>query len=136
MVMECNYGGGLFLEFQPLSYCMLCEGVRRPYCRLYYSLWGLVVLCAGCCVEYVLGRVVFSGFLSKYGVDAGMVVRTILLYVVIYCMFNKSLRCCLYHSAETRLRMGPRYWLLCWVLLTSAVDVLSHLAILQSGRLG
>ena len=51
-------------------------------------------------------RVVFSRFLSKYGVDAGMAVRTILLYVVIYCMFTMSLRCCLYHCAETRLRMG------------------------------
>ena len=36
--MECNYGGGLFLEFQPLTECMLCEGVGRPYCRL-YCLW-------------------------------------------------------------------------------------------------
>ena len=27
MVIECNYGGGLFLEFQPLTDCMLCEGV-------------------------------------------------------------------------------------------------------------
>ena len=33
MVMECNYGGGLFLEFQPLTDCMLCEGVGddQPY---------------------------------------------------------------------------------------------------------
>ena len=23
--MECNYGGGLFLEFQPLTDRMLCE---------------------------------------------------------------------------------------------------------------
>jgi hypothetical protein len=60
MVMECNYGGGLFLEFQPLTDCMLCEGVSRPYCRLYYSLRGLDGLCAGWCVDYVLGQVVFS----------------------------------------------------------------------------
>ena len=42
MVMECNYGGGLFLEFQPLTDCMLCEGVGHPYCRLYYlwKMWG------------------------------------------------------------------------------------------------
>ena len=50
-------------------------------------------LCAGWCVGYVLGRVVFLGFIPKYGVDAGMVVCTILLYVVIYCMFAVSLRC-------------------------------------------
>ena len=41
--MECNYGGGLFLEFQPLTDCMLCEGVGRPYCRLYY-LWKMLLL--------------------------------------------------------------------------------------------
>ena len=30
----------------------------------------MVGLCAGWCVDYVLGRVVFSGFfLSKFGVD-------------------------------------------------------------------
>jgi len=42
MVMECKYGGGLFLEFQPLTDCMLCEGVGHPYCRLYYlwKMWG------------------------------------------------------------------------------------------------
>jgi len=28
MVMECNYGGGLFLEFQPFTDCMLCEYVE------------------------------------------------------------------------------------------------------------
>ena len=50
-------------------------------------------LCAGWWVDYVLGRVVFLGFILKYGVDAGMVVRTILLYVVICCMFTVSLRC-------------------------------------------
>jgi len=50
-------------------------------------------LCAGWCVDYVLGRVVFLGFIPKYDVDAGMVVRTILLYVVICCMFTMSLRC-------------------------------------------
>ena len=66
-------------------------------------------LCVGWCVDYVLGRVVFLGFIPKYAVDAGMVVRTVLLYVVIYCMFTMSLRCCLYHCAETRLCMGPRY---------------------------
>jgi len=33
-------------------------------------------------VRYVLGRVVFVGFIPKYGVDAGMVVCTVLLYVV------------------------------------------------------
>jgi hypothetical protein len=37
--MECKYGGGLFLQFQPLTDCMLCEGVGLPYCRLYY-LWN------------------------------------------------------------------------------------------------
>jgi hypothetical protein len=94
MVMECNYGGGLFLEIQPLTDCMLCEGVGCPYCRLYCSLWGLGGLCAGWCVDYVLGRVVlFLGFIPKYGVDVGMVVRTILLYVVMCCMFTMSLRC-------------------------------------------
>ena len=31
MVTECNYGGGLFLEFQPLTDCMLCEGVGHPH---------------------------------------------------------------------------------------------------------
>ena len=41
MVMECNYGGGLFLEFQPLTDSMLCEGVGHPYCRLYY-LWKTI----------------------------------------------------------------------------------------------
>ena len=50
-------------------------------------------LCAGWCVDYVFGRVVFSGFFSKYGVDGGMAVRTVLLYVVICCMFTMSLRC-------------------------------------------
>ena len=50
-------------------------------------------LCAGRCVDYVLGRVVFLGFIPKYGVYAGMVLRTILLYVVLCCMFTKSLRC-------------------------------------------
>jgi len=30
MVMECKYGGGLFLEFQPLTGC---DGVGYPYCR-------------------------------------------------------------------------------------------------------
>jgi len=49
MVMECNYGGGLFLGFQPVTDCMFCEGVGRPYCRLYYSLWGLDGLSAGWC---------------------------------------------------------------------------------------
>jgi len=79
MVMECNYGGGLFLEFQPLTDCMLCEGVGYPYCRLYYSLWGVDGLCAGWCIDYVLGPVVFFWvYLSKYGVDAGMAVRTVL----------------------------------------------------------
>ena len=50
-------------------------------------------LCAGRCVDYVLGRVVFLGFIPKYAVDAGMAVRTILLYVVTCCMFTVSLRC-------------------------------------------
>ena len=27
--MEYNYGGGLFLEFQPLTDCMLCEVYRH-----------------------------------------------------------------------------------------------------------
>ena len=50
-------------------------------------------LFAGWCIDYVLGRVVFLGFILKYGVDAGMVVCTILLYVVICCMFTMSLHC-------------------------------------------
>jgi len=33
MVMECKYGGGLFLEFQPLTGCMVCDGVGHPKCR-------------------------------------------------------------------------------------------------------
>jgi len=41
MIMECNYGGGLFLGFQPLTDCMLCEWIGYPYCRLYYSLCRL-----------------------------------------------------------------------------------------------
>jgi len=29
MMMECKYGGGLFLEFQPLTGCMVCYGGGR-----------------------------------------------------------------------------------------------------------
>ena len=113
MVMEWNYGGGLFLEFQPLTDCMLCEGVGCPYCRLYCSLWGLGGLCAGWCVDCVLGRVVlFLGFIPKYGVDVGMVVYTNLLYVVMCCMFTMSLRCVFISLWGDTLCMGPRYWLL------------------------
>ena len=54
-------------------------------------------LCAGWCVDYDLGRVVSLGFIPKYGVDVGMVVCTVLLYVVIYCMFTVSL-CCVFIS--------------------------------------
>jgi len=45
--------------------------------------------CVDWCVIYVLGRVVVVG-LSK---DVGIVVCTILMYVVICCMFTTSLRC-------------------------------------------
>jgi len=34
MVMECDYGGGHFLEFWPLTGCTVCVGVRQLYCRL------------------------------------------------------------------------------------------------------
>ena len=65
---------------------------------MFFVLVGaLIMFLAGC----------FFWVFSKYGVDAGMAVRTILLYVVIYCMFTMSLRCCLYRCAETRLCMGP-----------------------------
>ena len=77
---------------------------------------GVLIVCEGWMVFVLVGALImfltgmfFSGFLSKYGVDTGMAVSTILLYVVIYCMFTVSLRCCLCHCAETRLRMGPRY---------------------------
>jgi len=68
----------------------------------------MVFVLVGALIMFLAG-LFFSGFIPKYGVDAGMAVRTILLYVVIYCMLTMSLRCCLYHCAKTRLRMGPRY---------------------------
>ena len=78
-----------------VDFTTVCEG------------WMVFVL-VGALIMFLAG-LFFSGFIPKYGVDAGMAVRTILLYVVIYCMFTMSLRCCLYHCVKTRLRMGPRY---------------------------
>ena len=81
--------------------------------RMYYFKWSTYSLCGfdgfvlvGALIMFLAG-LFFLGFFPKYGVDAGMAVRTILLYVVIYCMFTMSLRCCLYRCAETRLCMGP-----------------------------
>ena len=78
-----------------VDFTAVCEGLM--VCVL---VGVLIVLLLGCFFWVVL---------SKYGVDAGMAVRTVSQCVVIYCVFTVSLRCCLYHCAEMRLCMGPRY---------------------------
>jgi uncharacterized membrane protein len=76
-----------------VDFTAVCEG------WMVFVLVGVLIL--------LLAGLFFLGYLSKYGADAGMAVRTVSLYVVIYCVFTVSLRCCLYHCAEMRLCMGP-----------------------------
>ena len=52
MVMECKHGGGLFLEFQPLTGCMVYDGVGHPYCRF--------TTCGRCGVDLISGCVPIS----------------------------------------------------------------------------
>ena len=71
--MECDYGGGLFLEFQPLTDCMLCEGVGHPYCRLYYRVqWGF---------PWILVFLAKKGIMT-YGCD-----RRLLLHLMLGLLF-------------------------------------------------
>ena len=64
MVMECDYGGGHFLEFRPLTGCTVRVGVRQFYCRLLQFAGVWIEYCVDWSVKYVLGRVVILG-LSK-----------------------------------------------------------------------
>ena len=109
MVMECKYGGGLFLEFRPLTDCMVCDGVGHPYCRF-------TTVCEGWMVFVLIGALImflvwlFSWVLFRSrGVDAGMVVCTILLYVVTCCMFTVSLCCVFISLCGDAFFMCPRY---------------------------
>ena len=81
------------------------------FVRVGWSLcWLVLWLCSwlGC----------FLGFYSKVGCGCwyGCV-----HYLVVCSLCPCAV--CLYHCVEMRLCMGPWYWLLCWVLLTSVVDV-------------
>ena len=64
MVMECDCGGGHFLEFRPLTGCTVRVGVGQFYRRLLQFAGVWMYYCVDWCVNYVLGRVVILG-LSK-----------------------------------------------------------------------
>ena len=66
-----------------VDFTTVCEG------------WMVFVL-VGALIMFLAG-LFFWVFIPKYGVDAGMVVHTILLYVVISCTFTTSL-CCAFIS--------------------------------------
>ena len=101
MVMECKYGGGLFLEFQPLTGCMVCDGVGHPYCRF-------TTICEGWIVFLLIGALIvflaalFLGFYSQvgcgcwYGCVHYLVVCCYMLYV--HCV----LALCVYTTVRRR----------------------------------
>jgi len=78
MVMECNYGGGLVLEFQMLTECMLCEGV---------PIVDFTTVCEGWMVFVLVGVLVM--FLA--GLFSWVLFRSMVWMLVWLC----ALSCCM-----------------------------------------
>ena len=91
MVMECKYGGGLFLEFQPLTGCMVCDGVGHPYCRF-------TTVCEGWMVFVLTGALImFLAGLFSWVLFQSRVWMLVWLCALSCCMFTMSL-CCVFIS--------------------------------------
>ena len=64
MVLECDCGGGHFLEFQPLTGSMVCVGVGHFYCRLLqFAGFGWTIVLIGASIMFLAGFVIVG--LSK-----------------------------------------------------------------------
>ena len=56
MVMECDYGGGHFLEFRPLTGCTVRVGVGQFYCRLLqFGGFGWTIVLIGASIMFLAG---------------------------------------------------------------------------------
>jgi len=74
MVMECDCGGGHFLEFRPLTVCTVRVVVGQFYCRLLLIIINCLCNVSGVAYRWVILKKVIEG-------------KAYIIYVYIFCIY-------------------------------------------------